>query len=273
MIRVGPGEPAASALDALARKQSRVDAHPTYEARVAAAKRAWASGNRSTQVFTRIKRTLTQLSPGLKRCVYCEDSEGREIEHVHPKDWCPERVFRFDNYVFACGGCNGPKGNRYGVVHGLQVEEQHRGDQVVPPRDGPPALLDPRVDDPLAFLELDLSTFRFLVRDDIGAGDAARARFTLEVLHLNDRDHLIDARRSFYRAYVAGLRALADDHEARTPQAAWIADRDALVVLPHLTVLVEMWRQRRFYADLEALFARVPDVDRWPVLQGVEPLP
>lgn len=274
MIRIGPGQPTAYVVAYLAKKQEVVDGKPTYAARVERAKKAWGSLSRTTQAFQSLKRTLTDECPGARRCVYCEDSLADEVEHVVPKDWRPDRVFRFDNYVYACGGCNGPKGNRYGVVVGDEVHEQERGAQVLPPVDGPSGLLDLRAEDPLAFFELDLAgTFSLLVRDDLTPRQQARAAFTEAVLHLNDREHLSKGRRAAYQAFRDGLKAYADERDGGASAPVLQERLENLLAYPHLTVLVEMWRQRVYYPDLKALFDRLPEAAGWPIFLGVVPLP
>ncbi len=93
--------------------------------------------------------------------MYCEDNEADEIEHLWPKSLYPDRTFRWDNHFFVCGPCNGPKNNHFPVLSaqtGCIVDvSRRRGAPVVPPEPGRMMLLDPRRDDPLRFLVLDLT--------------------------------------------------------------------------------------------------------------------
>jgi hypothetical protein len=92
--------------------------------------------------------------------MYCEDAPADEVEHHSPKDLYPELVFTWRNYLYACGPCNGPKNNRFAVMDpadGRLIDvSRPRGAPVIPPAQGTLALLDPRRDDPMAFLMLDL---------------------------------------------------------------------------------------------------------------------
>jgi 5-methylcytosine-specific restriction endonuclease McrA len=151
--------------DAAARElnkmQASVDEKTDYPARVAAARQLWdakASNTRRAAAFRTIRSILATMCIGTVRCAYCEDSLADEIEHIYPKSLFPQWTFRWPNYAFACGPCNGPKGNRYGFTHNSDVIEFVRrpNDAVVPPPAGDPALLDPRSEDPTRFLELDL---------------------------------------------------------------------------------------------------------------------
>src|SRR5712692_2078352 len=122
----------------LALMQSSVDEQPNYPARVSAAKQLWDSktSNRNRAVaFRTIRGILAEMCIGPVRCAYCEDSLADEIEHIYPKSLFPERAFRWVNYTFACGPCNGPKGNRYGFMLNGDVTEFIRRprDVVVPP--------------------------------------------------------------------------------------------------------------------------------------------
>ncbi|MEZ4318403.1 MAG: hypothetical protein R3F61_12905 [Myxococcota bacterium] len=259
MLRVS-GSATASVRSGLKRKQDRIDSLATFPERVAAAKKAWKSKSSSKKLFADVRELLSAQSPGLRRCVYCEDSMADEIEHVHPKDWRPDLVFVFTNYVFACGPCNGPKSNRYGIVVGAGVTEVQPTEPLIEPV-GAPALLHPREVDPLDFLELDLdSTFLYLPRLDLDALGKARAELTIDVLHLNDRETLTEGRREAFTTFrhrleeAAEVRADGGDVE---PLGASVRK------LAHLTVFHEMRRQREWFPKLRQLFDDVPEALAW----------
>ena len=121
------------------------------------------------------------MCSGAQRCVYCEDSVGDEVEHIQPKDLYPSLVFVWTNYVYACGRCNGGKSNKFAVISGNHLVNvtRPRGSPVVPPPTGAPAFLNPRIEDPLDFLDLDLEgTFLVLARDGLPDVDRERTEFT-----------------------------------------------------------------------------------------------
>jgi 5-methylcytosine-specific restriction endonuclease McrA len=60
----------------------------------------------SNQAFREIRKTLARMATGLIRCMYCEGSEGTDIEHFWPKSVYPERAFDWLNYLIACARCN-----------------------------------------------------------------------------------------------------------------------------------------------------------------------
>jgi hypothetical protein len=116
MIQLATIDLAVPTVAALAAYQAAVDATGGYAERVAAAKELFGRYNkRGNATFDEVKRVLDQLCAGARRCAYCEDSVADEVEHVRPKALYPEVVFAWANYVYACGPCNGPKGNHYAV--------------------------------------------------------------------------------------------------------------------------------------------------------------
>jgi uncharacterized protein (TIGR02646 family) len=167
MIQLATIDLAVPTVAALAAYQAAVDATGGYAERVAAAKELFGRYNkRGNATFDEVKRVLDHLCAGARRCAYCEDSVADEVEHVRPKALYPEVVFVWNNYVYACGPCNGRKSNHYAVFinsDATPVEVARRPKApVVPPPVGAPALIDPRVEDATQLMLLDLcDTFHF----------------------------------------------------------------------------------------------------------------
>lgn len=165
----------------LKKYQEEVDEANSFSERVVAAKKLFKKRNTlKNKTFKVVRQTLDLICPGLRRCCYCEDSLADEVEHIKPKDWYPELVFVWENYLYACGPCNGPKNNRYGIFHQKNGQIIHlsrtRAEAILEPPPGDPLLIDPRAEDPLDFLELDLSgTFYFLPRDGLDKRHIQRA--------------------------------------------------------------------------------------------------
>ncbi|WP_296269249.1 hypothetical protein [Pseudomonas sp. UBA6562] len=201
---------------------------------MAYAKSSWKDKPRG--LFSELKEVLTRMCSGNARCVYCEDSLAYEIEHMRPKDLFPEVCYAWSNYVLACGPCNGPKNNKFAVL----VEPLKRVDitrkpnaAVVPPERGRPALLDPRVDDPLDFLWLDFRTFRYVPNTDDDMSEVwLRADYTIDVLGLNKRDALVRGRRSAFSGFNARL-------------SAWINQQHQLTAVER-QVFIEDFRNERY---------------------------
>src|SRR5260221_6230464 len=107
----------ARAQSQLPRCQQDIDALAGYADRVAAGKTRFASRNVGTNAtFREVRKALKQMCSGAQRCAYCEDSASNQVEHMRPKDLYPEQVFQWLNYTYACGLCNGPKNNRFGIL-------------------------------------------------------------------------------------------------------------------------------------------------------------
>ncbi|WP_052374400.1 hypothetical protein [Chondromyces apiculatus] len=125
-------------------------------------------------------------------------------------------------------------------------------------------LIDPRREDPLRFLQLDLVwPFWFHPRAQRNCLAFARAAYTIEVLKLNHRDTLLNARESAYRSYRAHLTEYleARDKRAATDHLQQLVD--AFQRMNQRTVWHEMQRQQGQIAELRALFERAPEALSW----------
>jgi uncharacterized protein (TIGR02646 family) len=166
----------ATATAHLSTKQTATDGEADYTRRTHKAQRDWNGAKKKNAAFTEIKKQLTEMCHGPNRCGYCEDSEANQIEHIKPKSLYPETTFSWPNYLYVCGGCNQPKLNHYAVFrHGDRQRVDHMHPRPtkanpnptrIPPPDGDPLFINPRVDYPLQLLELNLKTFMFIESDD-----------------------------------------------------------------------------------------------------------
>lgn len=253
--------------DKLKDYQADVDGKTTYAEKVAEGKRLFSSRNtRSNATFRAVRQKLTEMCAGAQRCVYCEDSVGDEVEHIKPKDLYPEAVFRWDNYVYACGRCNGHKSNKFAVIDDdeeLIVVTRPRGATVDPPAPGQSAFVNPREEDALTLFEVDLvDTFMILPAFDLEASALQRAEFTIETLDLN-RDVLIEARRNAFSGYRARLfeygmrKVLGDDLSAF---------RAEFLSSAHPTIWEEIKRQGAGLGqNIPGLLDANPEVMGWTV--------
>ena len=189
---------------------------------------------------------------------------GDEVEHIMPKDLYPERVFVWQNYLLACGRCNVGKSNKFAVIVGRQLIDVTRrhGAPIRRPRRGDPGLINPRAEDPLVYLDLELETCIFLPREDLTVIDELRAQYTIEVLKLN-RDVLLEARREAYGAYRARLLEYRDLRDGGAEDTKLGLLTDAVMSSSHPTVWREMQRQHTHIDELRDLFSAVPEARRW----------
>ena len=268
-----PPQPLSGRADTwLRRWQSAVDAKPTYADRVAEAKRVWPKSNKT---FDEVRGVLKGMVSGHVRCAYCEDSCADEIDHIQPKDLYPELVFAWENYLFACGKCNGEKRSDYAVFSrsaGPAWTDVKRGpgSPIVPPLGGDPVLINPLFENPLYFLVLDLrETFEFSASLPwLTDREKERGKYTIDTLGLNVRDELRDGRRDAFTSYKNNLHryiALKSKPADKKECDNCIA---ALQKSPHATVWHEMKRWHlRFPGSLpykiDALFEAAPEALSW----------
>lgn len=257
---------AARMLVDLASFQEEVNRAPTYAERVKAAAKQWES-KRKLAVFRTVRELLHAMCPGNVRCMFCEDSVASEIEHFQPKGLYPGLVFEWANFLYACGDCNGPgwKGSRLKIrkPDGTIVQQfGHRKGKILPPDDGALLLIHPRYEDPLELLDLDLPSGVFCARSATGF-ERDRADHTIEVLGLNEREHLVRARQNTYHAAQDHLEKTASLLSGGGSVDAIKLRKDALLRNTHRTVWEEMKRQRGRYAELKRLFDSAPDAAAW----------
>ncbi len=246
--------------------QAEVDTAGDYAAQVATAKKLFDRYVRKNE-FGTIRQSLARMCSGPRRCCYCEDSVADEVEHIKPKDLYPSHVFVWLNYLYACGRCNGGKRERFAVfarTGEFKDITRPRNVPVVPPIKGKPVLIDPRREDAMTWLQLDLQdTFDFAPRSLPGTQEYERAKYTIEILKLNVRDELRRARVRAYENYRARLHEYIVHLDHRVSQTRLKSLRDGLKRESHPTVWAEMKRQRSFIKELNDLFAKVPETLNW----------
>ena len=269
MLYYACDELSADASQHLSNLQRQIDELPTHALRYAEATRLFAS--KTSRAFQEVREKLASASPPGEACFYCERDRYRDIDHIRPKRHYPEECFAWKNYVYACAICNqDAKRDTYAVFlpGDDSITEFDRSlplDAPIPA--GDPVLLDPREEDPLDFLQLDLETGRF-----VSIGDARgriRGEFTVSLLGLNESS-LAKIRVHAYRSFKMYLEEhFVAMEEGNREKAALAIEEIKSLHCP--TVLVEMRRQADLIPELAALFAVLPlDVgDRpRPVLQS-----
>jgi uncharacterized protein (TIGR02646 family) len=263
MIQLPHVELHADALAALRRYQAEVDAVDDFAARVQRAVESFSSRNRPEQkTFAAVKAALAKMCCGARRCAYCEDSAADEVEHIRPKSRYPEAVFVWPNYLYACGPCNGAKNNRFAVFPGEHLPKVEVANSEGPPVAGTPVFLNPRDENAMQWITLDLRTCLFVATAPKSTQAHERTCYTIEVLGLN-RDLLIDARKAAlkdYRAHLAHyVQAKTDDATADALDDI----RTTITCRQHPTVWREMQRQHDKHDFLRPLFAAAPEAINW----------
>jgi len=265
MIKIRNGRLPQNAQASLAQYQNAVDQAGDYPAQVAAAQSKFRSRNRlDNPTFKAVRDKLTEMCSGNRRCMYCEDAPADEIEHHRPKDLYPELTFAWRNYLYACGPCNGPKNNRFAVIQPKTARIvdvcRPRGAPILPPTPGDPALIDPRHEDPLDYLMLDLRvTFELTPFPDLGLVAHRRAVYTIDVLRLNARDYLVKAREDAFRGYRARLHEYIHQRDSGASPRELARLKRGFRSAPHATVWYEMKRQHPHLPELAGLFRSAPE--------------
>ncbi len=90
---------------------------------------------------------LRAMASGIERCMYCEDSQGCDVEHFRPKVPRPSGTFAWRNLLWICAVCNRQKNSAFD-----------------------PSILDPTGDDPFDHLVLSPTTGRLTAREDSNRG-------------------------------------------------------------------------------------------------------
>ena len=256
-------------LSGLDQYQAKVDGAGDYASQVKKGKKLFPRYNSSKNAtFKKIRKRLKKMCPGHHRCVYCEDSKASEIEHVKPKDLYPEKAFRWCNYIYVCSICNRTKGSKFAVISkkGKLIDvTRKRNANIIPPVSGLPAFVNPRLEDPLGLLTMDLSqTFAYSPRPNISPIDCERALFTIQVLNMNG-NQLPDSRRNAFEGYKARLSYYVQQKMNGVSSQELDRIREDLLCSPHPTVWEEMKNQADLHSEIAELFETVPEAKGWEV--------
>lgn len=249
--------------------QNEVDSYPSYAQQVQAGKVLWESGYAKVKhAKNAVKETLRKMCAPLERCNYCEDSCGDEVEHIQPKNLYPELTFVWDNHLLACGPCNSPKRNKYAVFNAQnQIIDvtRKKGAPVVPPVSGNPLLINPRNEEPMEYLILDIGeTFYFVpIADDDKSILYRRAQYTIDLLKLNSRAFLVKSRRSAFHNYLSHFEQYVESKGRKASKSKLQQKKECLLLNPHSTVWEEMKRQKDSFDHLNDLFSEAPEALYW----------
>ena len=235
-------QPTHLCIDQLNTWQKQIDLLPNYADKIARAKTDFSKYNKKgNPTFLEVRSKLREAAPGAERCAYCEDSYGDEVEHIFPKNFYPNRVFDFSNYLPACGPCNSPKGDKFSVFHNGLVVELKRSQKPVEPPSEESLLINPKTENPNVFLSLDVwGTFYFKPRFGLDQTNMTRAEFTIDLLRLNQRDYLVRARRAAYNMYIDMLLLYEIEKRKKVSSDELKKRAKNIFMMPHPTVLIQM---------------------------------
>lgn len=197
------------------------------------ARALWKHTTVRMKVHPVLRGALSDMAPGLERCMYCGDNQGTDIDHFEPLRINPLRTFDWNNHLLACSLCN----------------SHLKRDRFPTAPDGTPLLVDPSTEDPAAHLHLSLAAGAYLPLTDRGVA-------TCEVFDLN-RSILVRGRRHAYRATPLFLERWRE--ATRKGDAENAADwADAIREQPTADVVQAMFHQA-VAPGAEDIFADDPD--------------
>lgn len=199
--------------------QATVDAGVDFNTRKEAAKNLWSTkgGVVGKHAFEKISKKLLEQCVFVGICNYCEHNEASDVEHIYPKSFFPEHAFRWDNYLLACKTCNsGYKLDKcYVIDNDGQIVTVQRGAE---PAYKTLAFINPKEEDPTRYKYLNLKTFKFDEMTELDRISRLKYEKTIEILELNLRDTLIEARKTAYNYYYSRLRQLTEILKSETKE-------------------------------------------------------
>lgn len=135
---------------------------------------------------------------------------------------------------------------------------------MIPPTPGTTVLINPRSENPLDFMMLDLNgTFLFVGLGSKRSRQYRRAAYTIELLGLNKRDYLVTARGRAAHSYSVHLRDYVLQRKAGASKPELDQLIRAIQNMSHPTVWREMQRQLKTTFPSENLFALAPEALKW----------
>lgn len=170
------------------------------------------------------------------KCGYCEGVEAETIDHFWPQAGYADRIWVWENYIWACDACQRRKRSQ-------------------PPHDITGHLMvNPREDEPLFFLRFEAETGK-VVAVPVGGATEARGAYTIRLLQLDRRPDLDEERRLKQMQVVDLLVQLVDP--ASSPAQA---DR------AWQRLQAELMPRRPYLAIIQQLFT-LPSPDLQPLVE------
>lgn len=274
-----------SVLDSL---QSTIDLESNFSDRVSKAKSQWKA--KDVGNFGLIRGPLERLCISVELCNYCEQNEATDIEHIAPKSFFPSDAFKWDNYILACKTCNSgyklDKVDQFIDSVSNLFERLPRGSE---PSCEESAFINPRKEDPMNYMKLDLRDFFFYTNDihQINSREHSKVESTLKILELNDRPSLVHHRRFAFGNFKRLLSEYAKSKKATNAkelEAALCGDPevdlckpfevekirvlhgiiDAIKKSAHITVWLEILRQKSgLPSKMVELLDENPEASGW----------
>ena len=294
MIKTNPTTIRRGILNHLQKLQDNIDALPTYKAQVKEAKVLWQNKKKTNSqkaAFNRVEKELQKIAVGANNyCNYCEENVGTTIEHIYPRGLFPNKTFVWENYLWTCKECNGKhKISQFQIfksANSSEIIDLVKDYSFVRPSNEDTVFINPRLENPLDYLQIDLESGLFESKENNTNTRAyKRAAYTIETLQLNARKRLVANRQKAYQTYQNLLQQYIDLQKStssealvaifpvsnNTRRAPWekqknLANLELQTMLlnqTHPTVWKEMQRQVESIPVLKNLFQQVPEALAW----------
>jgi uncharacterized protein (TIGR02646 family) len=294
MIKTNPTTIRKGIINHLKKLQDEIDALPTYKAQVKQAKILWQNKKKTNPqkaAFNRVEKELQKIAVGANHyCNYCEANEGTTIEHIYPRGLFPNKTFVWENFLWTCKQCNGKH-----KISQFQIFKKPNSSEIinlvkdysfVPPSNEDAVFINPRLENPLDYLQLDLESGLFQSKEiNVNTRAYKRAHYTIETLQLNARKDLLEKRQKAYQNYQHLLQQYIDIQKSTSSEeliaifslsnnakrATWgkqkeLAKLELQTILlhqAHPTVWKEMQRQVESILVLKKLFQQAPEALDW----------
>jgi hypothetical protein len=293
MLHLTPKTLSVQAQNHLNARQADIDSKSPFDSKAERAGSLWDSKTGSqagSRAFSEIKATLISMCIGVEICNYCEQSEASDIEHILPKSLFPEQAFTWINYLLACKKCN--TAHKSDAIYIFDPANSATTVWVIrgtAPSTTDYAFIQPRLEDPMDWMQLDFRDFLFYARQPHAPGTRGyqKVEKTLEILELNNRPNLVKYRTEAFGNYKRLLREYVAVKNATTHQeledavagdpavnnlASFVSEqqrindaiKNSIVTGEHYTVWREMIRQQSILPNLiQQLFSHAPEALNW----------
>jgi uncharacterized protein (TIGR02646 family) len=229
----------------LTKLQNEVNKKVSFAQKAAKAQSLWNNKNnkkspdKRKKAFVEIREKLMKMCVSIGICNYCEQSEANDIEHIYPKSFFPIFAFVWTNYLLVCKQCNTAfKLDKCFVIDSSgKIHVTVRGNEPIHPTT---AFINPRTENPAAYMIMNTQDFEFEILDGLSTTDYNKADKTLEILALNTRDTLIATRKAaaiyFYQRIdllnkLLNTETIEQIHHLLTPYDAYLDDTKTLTEL------------------------------------------
>ena len=219
---------------------------------------------------------------GIEICVYCEQNEATDIEHIYPKKLYPEKTFAWDNYVLACTKCNRDyKKDNFSIFNPINsaIEVDVTQSKLVynKPANDDALFINQRIEDPMTFLELDLLNKSFFFTENEKLLEDSRDkrpslvanRKNAAKFYSNRLNEYTDSKNAinFYelKTSIKDDWGAVDETQNFEEEKLRIMDaiKQDILSYSHPTVWKELIRQRTKLRNINTLFLQAPEALTW----------